>query len=75
MNEAAKLLEVNPNTIRALIRKGMIKAKQIIKHAPFEIESSDLDKEIVKTVMERLKGGQSLRSIGGVSEDQISFIQ
>lgn len=75
LNQAAKRLGMSSNTIRALIKRGMIKAKQVIKHAPFEIEPSELDKEMVKTVIRRLKDGQSLRSIGDVSEGQISFLQ
>jgi len=75
LNEAAKRLEVNCYTVRQLIKRGMIKSNQVIKHAPFQIESSELDKEIVKKVIKELKSGRSLRSMGGVEEDQISFFQ
>lgn len=51
----------------------MIKSKQIIKHAPFEIESSELEKAIVRKVVGQLKAGRSLRSMGGVNEDQMTF--
>jgi hypothetical protein len=64
LNEATKRLEVNCYTIRELIKRGVIGSKQIIKHAPFEIESSELDKEIVKKVVRELKAGRSLRSMG-----------
>ena len=75
LNEAAKRLEVNCYTVRQLITRGMIKSNQVIKHAPFRIESSELDKEIVKKVIKELKSGRSLRSMGGVEEVQISFFQ
>ena len=75
LNEAAKRLEVNCYTIRELIKRGVVISKQIIKHAPFEIESSELDKEIVKKVVRGLKAGQPLRSMGGINEGQMSFFQ
>ena len=55
---------VNCYTVRELIKRGMIKSKQIIKHGLFEIESSELEKDIVKKVVGQLKAGQSLRSMG-----------
>jgi DNA invertase Pin-like site-specific DNA recombinase len=75
LNEAAKRLEVNCYTIRELIKRGLIKSKQIIKHAPFEIESSELEKEIVKKVVRNLRAGQALRSMAGVNQNQISIFQ
>ena len=53
----------------------MIRSKQIIKHAPFEIESSELEKEIVKKMVTALKAGQTIKSMEGVNENQMSFIQ
>ncbi len=73
LNEAAKRLELNPYMIRQLIRKDIIKAKQLAKYAPFIIEASELDKEEVKMIVQNLKKGQSLRKIGVVNENQISF--
>jgi excisionase family DNA binding protein len=75
MNEAARYLNVNAGTIRTLIRNGIVKAEQIIKHEPYEIERTELDKEIVKLSIERLKEGQSLKYFEGVSPQQISFYQ
>jgi len=75
LNEAAKRLEVNCYIIRELIKRGVVRSKQIIKHAPFEIESSELDKEILKKIVRGLKAGQSLRSMGGINKGQMSFFQ
>ena len=75
LNEATKRLEISSYIIRELIKRGVIRSKQIIKHAPFEIESSELEKEMVKKMVKALKAGQSLRSIGGVNENQMSFFQ
>jgi hypothetical protein len=75
LNEAAKRLEVNCYTVRELIKRGFMEAKQVIKHAPFEIKGTELDKVIVKKVVTELKAGQSFRSTGGVNEDQMTFFQ
>ena len=75
LNEAAKRLEVNCYTGRELIKCGMIKSIQILKHASFEIESSELEKDIVRKIVGQLKAGRSLRSMGGVNEVQMTVFQ
>ena len=45
------------------------------EYKAIEIESSELDKEIVRKVVRNLKPGRSLRSMGGVNEDQMSFFR
>ncbi len=74
MNEAAKQLDVPTSVIRTLIRNGTIKANQIIKYAPYEIESSELEKEEVQIYMERAINGQSSKSYRGVNSDHLRFI-
>ena len=53
----------------------MIKSKQILKYASFEIESSELEKDIVRKTVGQLKAGWSLRSMGGVNEVQMTVFQ
>lgn len=73
LNEAAKRLDVPHYTIRGLIKKGIIGAKQIIKYAPFKIESSELEKESVKAIVKQLKNGQTLRYIDSANDRQMSL--
>ncbi len=75
MNETARELNINPAKIRTLIRHGVIKAKQIIAHAPYEIKRCELEKEEVKNSIEILQKGHSLRYYRGGSTQQLSFIQ
>ncbi|MBT4265674.1 MAG: hypothetical protein HOK67_14995 [Deltaproteobacteria bacterium] len=73
LNQAAKQLELNPNSVRQLIQKGIIKAEQLVKYAPFMIEASELEKEEVQSIVRNLKKGHSLRKLGVVNKNQISF--
>jgi len=73
LNEAAKRLDVNPYIIRQLICKGIIQANQIMLHASFKIKSSELEKEQVKVVVQRIKNGCRLKEIKGDHEKQLSM--
>ncbi len=55
LSRAANELNVSPSTIRTLISNGLIKATQIIKFAPWQIERFELDTEIVKEAVKKLK--------------------
>ena len=59
--------------VRRLIKKGLIEAKQIIKHAPFEIKRSELEKDSVKEAVERVKNGGRVSRISSVNEQQLSL--
>jgi DNA invertase Pin-like site-specific DNA recombinase len=71
LSEAARRLDVNTYTVRNLIKRGIIKARQIIEYAPFVIENSELEKETVSEIIKRLKSGENLRSINRVNERQL----
>jgi hypothetical protein len=72
LNEAAKRLDVNTYIIRRLIQKGIIEDKQIIKHAPFIIKRSELEKDSVKEAVQRIKDGGRISQISNVNEEQNS---
>ena len=73
LNQAAKQLELKPHSVRQLIQKGIIKAEQLVKYAPFIIEASELEKEEVQTTVRNLKKGHSFRKLGVANKNQISF--
>ncbi len=73
LNEAAKRLDVNTYTVRQLIKKGILQAQQIVAFAPFQIESSGLEKHSVKEVVQRLKSGLRFRNIEHVNDKQQSL--
>jgi hypothetical protein len=73
LNEAAKRLDVNTYIVRQLIKKGLIEAKQIIKHAPFEIKKSELEKDSTKEAVQRVKNGGRISQISSENENQLSL--
>ncbi|MDI6794795.1 MAG: hypothetical protein QME81_18335 [bacterium] len=73
MNEAAKQLNVSGSVIRTLINNGIINATQVIKFAPWEIKDCELTKPIVTASLKRLKEGHTLKSLRGISPDQLSL--
>jgi hypothetical protein len=73
LSEAAKRLDVNPYIVRQLIRKGLIKSKQIITWAPFQIEISELEKPMVKKVIEEYKRRGRLGKIKILDDRQLTF--
>lgn len=75
LNEAAKRLDVNTYIVRQLIKKGLIEAKQIIKHAPFEIKKSELKKDSTKEAVQRVKNGGRISQISSENEKQLSLFK
>lgn len=55
LEEAAAELQINPSTVRRLIKNNVITAKQVISCAPWQIDKSELKKESVKMVIKGLK--------------------
>jgi DNA invertase Pin-like site-specific DNA recombinase len=60
LRQAAEQLEVSPDAVRRLIKLGIIKAKQIVRHAPWLIARSELKKpEAVDAAMAIKKNGEA----------------
>ena len=60
LRQAAEQLEVSPDAVRRLIRSGLIKAKQVVRHAPWLIARSELEKpEVVDAVMSIKNNGEA----------------
>ena len=60
LRQAAEQLEVSPDAVRRLIKLGLIKAKQIVRHAPLLIARSELENpEVVEAVMSIKKNGEA----------------
>ena len=60
LEEAAQTLGVSQTSIRALIRKGILPAKQVVSFAPWVIERKDLEASPVQTAVTALKRGRHL---------------
>lgn len=58
MQEAARYLGVSPMSVKRLLERGTLKGKQVVPHAPWVINKSDLDTEEVRTVVCDIKSGK-----------------
>jgi excisionase family DNA binding protein len=68
MTEAAKELGVTNHVIRKLIKDGILPANQVVDGAPYQIRTTDLHSDNVKTALER-KG----RPCRAEFDDQLSM--
>lgn len=73
LSEAANQLNLSVHNIRAFINKGIIKATQIIKFAPWQIKRSELDKETVKETAKKLKQEGSIKFLKEVNPNQLNL--
>jgi len=55
LRQAAEHLAVSPQTVLRLINSGMIQAKQVVRHAPWSIPRSELDKAEVTEAIGSIK--------------------
>jgi hypothetical protein len=55
MNEAARHCGVSDTTIRRMVEAGVLPMKQVVPWAPWEILRSDLDSELVRRIVDRLR--------------------
>lgn len=60
LSQAVELLDISPNSVLQLIKCGLIKATQVIKHAPWEIPRDELDKPAVRRAATALKAGKKI---------------
>ena len=55
LGQAVKYSGVSDTTLTKLIKRGILKANQIVPYAPLEIRKSDIDSEPVKMILDHLK--------------------
>jgi len=60
LKQAAQMLQVSMATILLMIESKLIRANQVIKYAPWEIEKHDLEKSAVKHYLNQMKKGTQL---------------
>lgn len=58
LEKAAAELQVSHSTIRRLIKRKVISAKQAISCAPWQIHKSELEKDLVKNIVKGIKNGK-----------------
>jgi DNA invertase Pin-like site-specific DNA recombinase len=70
LSEAARLCGVSHHTIERLVETGLLKREQAAPRAPWEIRRADLDREPVRSIMERLLRTGKLIFQGDCAEGQ-----
>ena len=70
LSEAARLCGVSHHTIGRLVEAGLLKREQAAPRAPWEICRADLEREPVRSVIERLLRTGKLVLRGDCAEDQ-----
>jgi DNA invertase Pin-like site-specific DNA recombinase len=70
LSEAARLSGVSHHTIERLVEAGLLKREQAAPRAPWEIRRADLDREPVRSIIERLLRTGKLVFQGDCAEGQ-----
>jgi DNA invertase Pin-like site-specific DNA recombinase len=70
LSEAARLCGVSHHTIERLVEAGLLKREQAAPRAPWEIRRADLDREPVRSIIERLVRTGKLVFQGDCAEGQ-----
>jgi DNA invertase Pin-like site-specific DNA recombinase len=63
LEEAAVALGVSPNTARKLIERGILPARQAVRHAPWIIQRKDLELPAVRSAATAVRKGRELPAI------------
>lgn len=75
LEEAALRLGVCTQSVRKLIKKGIIKAEQVVSCAPWSIAEDEVEKDKVKMAAERIKQGANRRNQYPRCEGQLKLFQ
>ncbi len=69
-SEASRLGGVSHRTIERLAEAGLFEREQLAPRAPWEMRRSDLDAELVRSILERLQRSGKLTLTAGGAADQ-----
>ena len=61
LNDASGKLGISRNSVRKLIRLGVLPARQVVQHAPWIIEPDNLRLPAVRAVADRLRSGKRIQ--------------
>ncbi len=75
IEQASEKLGICAQSVRMLIKSKVISAKQVVPCAPWAILTQELEKDIVKKAVERIKSGQNRKKDPSWHEGQEKFFQ
>src|SRR5271166_5640168 len=73
LNEAARLCRVSHRTLERLVEAGLLQREQATPRAPWQIRRADLDREPVRSIIDRLRHTGKLVLRGGCMENQTAL--
>jgi hypothetical protein len=73
LNEAARICRVSHRTLERLVEAGLLQREQATPRAPWQIRRADLDREPVRSIIDRLRHTGKLVLQGGCVENQTAL--
>lgn len=73
LSAAAKYCRVSNKSIERLVERGVLPMQQVAPRAPWEIRRADLDRDPVKSILDRLRSTGKLIIEGGDSAGQLQL--
>ena len=73
LNEAARICRVSHRSIERLVEAGLLEREQVTPRAPWQIRRIDLDREPVRSIIDRLRRTGKLVLRGGCTENQTTM--
>ncbi len=70
--EAASQLDISPSSVRKLVRRQLLPARQVVAMAPWQIRYSDLRSEAVQRAAEAIRNGR--KAPRGANASQLSLV-
>ena len=73
MEVAARYLGISSMSVRRLLTRGILKGKQVVSHAPWVINKSDLDADEVKAAACDIKSGKRTATQEDSGQESLEF--
>ncbi|HSV99040.1 MAG TPA: recombinase family protein [Sedimentisphaerales bacterium] len=73
LNQAAEMLQVSPNSVRKMIRREILPAKQIVPHAPWVIPQEALQLSVVQKAARMIREGRGVPRLDAENAQLLLF--
>ena len=70
LNEAARICRISHRSLERLVEAGLLQREQAAPRAPWQIRRADLDREPVRSIIDRLRHTGKLVLRGGCTDNQ-----
>jgi DNA invertase Pin-like site-specific DNA recombinase len=71
LEQASTALGICAQSVKSLIDKGLISARQVVAYAPWAIPAKELEKKIVKQAVDDIKRGENRRNESSPNQTQL----